>query len=85
MLGVLVRLLIQNPILFSFSVGGGSAGATLANRLSEMYEYSTLLLEAGGSESLLSDIPIVAATLQMTPIDWQVNLFFKKSKLIRLI
>ncbi|KAK4336639.1 hypothetical protein RND71_043751 [Anisodus tanguticus] len=35
-----------------------------------MYEYSVLLLEAGGSESLLSDIPIVAATLQMTPIDW---------------
>ena len=51
-------------------VGGGSAGATLANRLSEMYDYSVLLLEAGGSESLLSDIPIVAATLQMTPIDW---------------
>lgn len=29
-----------------------------------------LLLEAGGSESVLSDIPVAAATLQMTPIDW---------------
>ena len=29
-----------------------------------------LLLEAGGSESILSDIPLAAATLQMTPIDW---------------
>lgn len=29
-----------------------------------------LLLEAGGSENVLSDIPIAAATLQMTTIDW---------------
>lgn len=29
-----------------------------------------LLLEAGGSENILSDIPLAAAMLQMTPIDW---------------
>ncbi|XP_053203388.1 glucose dehydrogenase [FAD, quinone]-like [Panonychus citri] len=51
-------------------VGGGSAGAVLANRLSENPGWRVLLLEAGGSESILSDIPIAAATLQMTPIDW---------------
>jgi choline dehydrogenase-like flavoprotein len=51
-------------------VGGGSAGATLANRLSEDAHNKVLLLEAGGSESILTDIPIAAATLQMTPIDW---------------
>ncbi|XP_015786601.2 glucose dehydrogenase [FAD, quinone]-like [Tetranychus urticae] len=51
-------------------VGGGSAGAVIANRLSENSEWKVLLLEAGGSESILSDIPITAATLQMTKIDW---------------
>jgi choline dehydrogenase-like flavoprotein len=52
------------------SVGGGSAGAVVANRLSENPHWKVLLLEAGGSESILSDIPLAAATLQMTPIDW---------------
>ncbi len=51
-------------------VGGGSAGAVIANRLSEDPSIKVLLLEAGGSENLFSDIPIAAATLQMTPIDW---------------
>ncbi|CAG2104016.1 unnamed protein product [Medioppia subpectinata] len=51
-------------------IGGGSAGAVMANRLSEDPAIKVLLLEAGGSENLFSDIPIAAATLQMTPIDW---------------
>ena len=51
-------------------VGGGSSGAVMANRLSEDEDKRVLLLEAGGSENILSDIPIAAATLQMTPIDW---------------
>lgn len=42
----------------------------LANRLTEDADKRVLLLEAGGSENILSDIPIAAATLQMTPIDW---------------
>lgn len=52
------------------AVGGGSAGAVVASRLSENPSWKVLLLEAGGSESILSDIPLAAATLQMTPIDW---------------
>lgn len=51
-------------------VGAGSAGAVVANRLSEDSKVKVLLLEAGGSENIFSDIPIAAATLQMTPIDW---------------
>lgn len=51
-------------------VGGGSSGAVMANRLSEDPDKRVLLLEAGGSENILSDIPIAAATLQLTPIDW---------------
>lgn len=51
-------------------VGGGSSGAVMASRLSEDEDKRVLLLEAGGSENILSDIPLAAATLQLTPIDW---------------
>jgi len=57
-------------LIYLNSVGAGSAGAVIANRLSENPHWKILLLEAGGSESILSDIPLAAATLQMTPIDW---------------
>ncbi|RWS23195.1 glucose dehydrogenase (acceptor)-like protein 3, partial [Leptotrombidium deliense] len=51
-------------------VGGGSAGAVMANRLSENPNWTVLLLEAGGSDNIISDIPLAAATLQRTPLDW---------------
>ncbi|XP_043270254.1 glucose dehydrogenase [FAD, quinone]-like [Venturia canescens] len=52
-------------------VGGGSAGCVLANRLSDNENWTVLLLEAGGDETILSDVPIVFPTLQMTDMDWQ--------------
>jgi len=51
-------------------VGGGSAGATLAARLSEDPDKRVLLLEAGGSETLYSDMPIMAGSLQLTDMNW---------------
>ena len=51
-------------------VGSGSAGAVVANRLSENSKWNVLLLEAGGSEPLISDIPALAASFQLTKIDW---------------
>ncbi|KAG9509274.1 Glucose dehydrogenase [FAD, quinone], partial [Fragariocoptes setiger] len=51
-------------------IGGGSAGATVTGRLSEMLDQQVLLMEAGGTENILSDIPLAAGTLQMSPIDW---------------
>lgn len=51
-------------------VGSGSAGSVLANRLSEDGLSSVLLLEAGGSENLISDIPIAYQMLQKTKLDW---------------
>ncbi|RWS25608.1 uncharacterized protein B4U80_11265 [Leptotrombidium deliense] len=51
-------------------VGGGSSGAVMANRLTENPNWKVLLLEAGGSDNILSDIPLAAANLQGTPLDW---------------
>ncbi|XP_076078475.1 putative GMC-type oxidoreductase Mb1310 isoform X1 [Mytilus galloprovincialis] len=53
-------------------VGAGSAGAVIANRLSEDDNVTVLLLEAGGSE-LDHDyikVPLATSLLQKTDIDW---------------
>jgi len=52
-------------------VGAGSAGAVLANRLSEIQGWNVLLLEAGGQETEISDTPLLASYLQLSPMDWQ--------------
>lgn len=53
------------------AVGAGSAGAVVANRLSENPHIKVLLLEAGGYENWQSEIPIMASRLQMTAQDWK--------------
>lgn len=52
-------------------VGGGSAGAVVASRLSEMEDWNVLLLEAGGDETEISDVPLFAGYLQLSQLDWQ--------------
>ncbi|XP_050443792.1 glucose dehydrogenase [FAD, quinone]-like [Adelges cooleyi] len=52
-------------------VGAGSAGAVLANRLTEVEDWNVLLIEAGGDETELSDVPLLAAYLQLSQLDWQ--------------
>lgn len=51
-------------------IGGGSAGAVLASRLSEDEDRTVLLLEAGVDEVPLSDIPWSYSFLQRTYLDW---------------
>ena len=58
-------------ILFFQSVGAGSAGAVVANRLSEDPKMRVLLLEAGGYETFQSEIPMLAARLQLSKYDWK--------------
>ncbi|KAK9730768.1 GMC oxidoreductase [Popillia japonica] len=52
-------------------VGGGSAGAVLANRLSENPDWDVLLLEAGPDEEVTSDLPLMFPALQLSPLDWK--------------
>mmetsp|Transcript_22390 Transcript_22390/g.43902 ORF Transcript_22390/g.43902 Transcript_22390/m.43902 type:complete len:617 (-) Transcript_22390:70-1920(-) len=52
-------------------IGGGSAGATLAARLSEDKNVSVLLIEAGGEASEIdAKIPAAAAKMQNSERDW---------------
>lgn len=52
-------------------VGGGSAGSVLANRLTEIPDWKVLLLEAGGPETEISDVPILSLFLHKSKMDWK--------------
>ncbi|XP_018018056.1 glucose dehydrogenase [FAD, quinone] [Hyalella azteca] len=52
-------------------IGGGSAGAVMASRLSEIPDASVLLLEAGIDETDITDVPVMAGFLQLTDMDWK--------------
>ncbi|XP_044727868.1 glucose dehydrogenase [FAD, quinone]-like, partial [Chrysoperla carnea] len=51
-------------------VGAGTAGCALAARLSELKDNTVLLIEAGGPEEFMMDIPMMAPNLQGSPADW---------------
>lgn len=52
-------------------IGAGSAGAVVANRLTEVENWNVLLLEAGGDETEISDVPLMAGYLQLSKMDWK--------------
>lgn len=52
-------------------VGGGAAGSVLANRLTEVNNWKVLLLEAGGHETEISDVPILSLYLHKSKLDWK--------------
>jgi len=51
-------------------VGAGSGGSVVANRLTEVPGWSVLLLEAGGDENFVTDIPLMASYAQLLGINW---------------
>uniref|UniRef100_T1IF85 GMC_OxRdtase_N domain-containing protein n=3 Tax=Rhodnius prolixus TaxID=13249 RepID=T1IF85_RHOPR len=52
-------------------VGAGSAGSVLANRLTEINDWNILLIEAGGPEIMMMNIPMLAPMLQFTSANWR--------------
>jgi len=55
------------------TVGGGTSGAALANRLGEAKKKSVLVIEAGRDPSGVQnvDIPLMADSVRGTEFDWQ--------------
>ncbi|XP_065222642.1 glucose dehydrogenase [FAD, quinone]-like [Planococcus citri] len=51
-------------------VGAGSAGSTIAGRLSEIPAWKVLLIEAGTDPPINSDIPFLYPTLRHSAYDW---------------
>ena len=51
-------------------IGSGSAGAVVANRLSEVKYWNVLLLEAGGEGNILSEIPALSSENVLTELNW---------------
>ncbi|XP_071448687.1 glucose dehydrogenase [FAD, quinone]-like [Hetaerina americana] len=54
-------------------IGGGSSGAVMASRLSEISRWKVLLLEAGPGETVFSDVPALAGGNVRTERDWQID------------
>ncbi|KAK7790016.1 hypothetical protein R5R35_007635 [Gryllus longicercus] len=52
-------------------VGGGSAGAAAAGRLSEERDWRVLLVEAGGDEPPGAQVPSMVINYHGTDLDWQ--------------
>ncbi|KAJ8315043.1 hypothetical protein KUTeg_007193 [Tegillarca granosa] len=67
-----IKMEEDTALSFFIPVGAGSAGAVIANRLSEDDKLSVILLEAGGVETdnELIDIPAAAMLLQKSEKDW---------------
>lgn len=73
-----IEITLENIYFFIFRydfvvIGGGSAGATVASRLSEEPRFSVLLLEAGLDEPTGTQIPSFFFNFIGTDIDWQYN------------
>ncbi|XP_050699047.1 glucose dehydrogenase [FAD, quinone]-like isoform X1 [Eriocheir sinensis] len=52
-------------------VGAGSAGSVIATRLGEEAGVTVAVVEEGGHENVLSEVPGLAGDLQLTYMDWQ--------------
>ena len=84
---------VKNQSEFDFIVvGAGSAGSVVAGRLAEN-GHQVLLLEAGGPANWFMTIPLLVASFQKTPYDWQYETVpqeegkfrYRKGKIIKFL
>ncbi|XP_058801852.1 glucose dehydrogenase [FAD, quinone]-like isoform X2 [Phymastichus coffea] len=76
------RVIPKDPADYYYDfivVGGGSAGAVVASRLSEVPEWKVLLIEAGPDEPPGADVPSMVAMFLGTEIDWQYRTVNEKN------
>lgn len=52
-------------------VGGGTAGSVVASRLSEVESVTVLVLEAGPSPPLITEVPVISRSFRNSDLDWQ--------------
>ncbi|GJQ78174.1 hypothetical protein Trydic_g2505 [Trypoxylus dichotomus] len=63
---------LENGEAYDFIVvGAGSSGSALVYRLSEIFHWKILLLEAGGEPDILTDIPFWSPILHYTKQNWR--------------
>lgn len=53
-------------------VGGGTAGSVLAYRLTENPHFNVLLIEAGGTETQLTEVPYIHQIWRDSRLDWKI-------------
>ncbi len=58
------------PVYDYIVIGGGSAGAVVASRLSEDPHVTVLLLEAGSDGTLITEIPAAVGFTLNSNLDW---------------
>lgn len=51
-------------------IGAGSGGSVVANRLTEVAGWSVLLVEAGGEENAMTEVPLLVSYLIGSGFDW---------------
>jgi hypothetical protein len=51
-------------------IGAGSSGSVMASRLSEINDWTVLLLEVGQEENVITDVPLMASLLGITGYNW---------------
>ncbi|XP_022179387.1 glucose dehydrogenase [FAD, quinone]-like, partial [Myzus persicae] len=59
-----------NYVYSKYKFNNDYSGAVLANRLTKVNGWSVLLIEAGDYETILTDVPVLAANHQLSKIDW---------------
>lgn len=54
-------------------IGAGAGGCVITNRLTENPKWNVLLLEAGGEENFITDVPLISTTAGLFAYSWKYS------------